>query len=122
MNNKKYTRTSLIQFLQQTLSKNKSNNIYFDLLNNDKLFIDMKVWNGSTKVYLISNSMLRKDIYLWEAYLRDFNWIIYFADYVNNLLWKHNVKNDCFIDNDITFEKEIATINNWFDFDSIKDD
>jgi len=94
MTSKDYTRTWLIQFLQQTLSKNKSNTLYFDLSNNDKLFIEMKVMDWSTKVFLISNSRLRKDIFLWQAKLRDFNWITLFVDYIDSLLDKHKAKKE----------------------------
>ena len=92
MNNKNYTRTRLIQFLQQTLSKNKSNYIYFDLDNEDKLFVDLKVKAWIVKVILISSSRLRKDIFLWESKLRDFSWITLFSNYIDSLLDKYKAK------------------------------
>lgn len=92
MTSKDYTRTRFIQFLQQTLSKNKSNNIYFDLYNDDKLFIDLKAQDGTTKVMLISSSRLRSDMFLWEAKLWDFDWITLFVNYIDSLLDRYKAK------------------------------
>lgn len=118
MNNKDYTRTRLIQFLQQTLSKNKSNNIYFDLENEDTLFVNLKVQDWTTKVLLISSSRLRNDIFLWEAKLRDFSWITLFSNYIDSLLEKYKSKKwSSILDVNENFEDNIH-----FDFDSIKQD
>jgi len=43
MNLEEYSKDKLIYFLQLTLSQNKSNIIYFNLDDFDKLFIDMNV-------------------------------------------------------------------------------
>ena len=114
-----YTRSRLIQFIQQTLSKNKSNNKYFDLDNNDKLFVDLKVQSWSTKVMLISSSRLRNDIFLWESNLRDFKWITLFVNYIDSLLDKYKAKKgstvlDLTSDNDFIDESNMN-----YDFDDI---
>lgn len=94
MNLEKYSKDKLIRFLQITLSQNKSNIVYFNLDDFDKLFIDMNVIDWTTNIYLYSNNIWSNRIFLCKSKLRDYEWIVLFVNYIDWLLNKYYVKEE----------------------------
>ncbi len=94
MNLEEYSKDKLIYFLQLTLSQNKSNIIYFNLDDFDKLFIDMNVIDWTTNIYLYSSNVWDNGRFLCKSKLRDYEWIRLFVNYIDWLLSKYYLKEE----------------------------
>lgn len=101
MNNYKYSRANLSQFIHTTLRLNKSNFKYFDLLNWDKVLVDINTMGWATYCYLIKstvsninlrNNRLLNDCLLLKARLQDTNQISNFVSNVDLTLQKLDIK------------------------------
>lgn len=87
MSNKDYSKIRLINFLKQTLSKNKSDDIYLNLENKKIIYLKMDVKDWNTKVYLVWD----KYIFLWEIKLWDSKTVNKFSNYIDMLIHKYNL-------------------------------
>lgn len=116
----KYSRANLFQFIQISLRQNKSNNKYFDLVNNDKLLIELNSRDGSIYAYLIKSSIWIKsklnDLVLYNSKVRDINSISDFCTNIEILLQRLNIRKMNLID-EIWEMWEFESPN--FDFDNI---
>ncbi|MDD3793288.1 MAG: hypothetical protein PHI37_00550 [Candidatus Gracilibacteria bacterium] len=96
MGNTKYSRANLFQFIQITLRQNKSNNKYFDLVNDDKLFIEINTFDGSIYAYLIKSSVgvkpMNSDLLLYNSKVWDIKSIGDFCNNIEVLLQRLNIR------------------------------
>lgn len=94
--NTKYSRANLFQFIQITLRQNKSNNKYFDLINDDKLYIEIDSKDGSTYAYLIKSKVwvkpINSDLVLYHSKIWDIKSIWDFCNNIEILLQRLNIR------------------------------
>ena len=115
MNSYKYSRANMSQFIHTTLRQNKSNFKYFDLLNWDKILIDVNAMWLFTYCYLVKstvskeriNNRLLNDCMILKARLRDAPWISEFVSNIDLTLQKFDIKKKNLIE-------ELNSMNNEF--------
>lgn len=99
--NIKYSRANLFQFLHTTLRQNKSTFKYFDLINGDKIFVDINTVDGLTSCYLIKSSVSKNkssDFLLIKTKIRDSAGISNFVSSVEMYLQALDIKKKNLID------------------------
>lgn len=117
-----YSRTNLFQFIQTSFKRNKSDSIYFDLENWDKIYVEVNIINRFIYVYMITNHITKAknniSLLLWLN-VNDINWINNFCNKIEVYLKSQWVSKKVILDKifycDYKFD-EVSEI----DFDNIK--
>lgn len=99
--NTKYSRANLFQFMHTTLRQNKSTFRYFDLVNGDKILVDVNTVDGTTSCHLIKSSISKNkssDFLLVKTRIRDSPGISNFVSNVEIYLQTLDIKKKNLID------------------------
>lgn len=121
MNNIKYSRANLFQFMHTTLRQNRPNFKYFDLVNGDKILVDIHTVDGTTSCHLIKASVYKNkdsDFLLIKTKIWDSPGISNFVSNIDVYLQTLNLKKKNLID-ELNSMDGSFDITNSIDFDSL---